>query len=486
MLKKYPTATLEKLLSILEQRLAKGNLPEFLRTILQMKTPPHILKWAELLLTQKKYLLIEASRDHGKSWVFSYGYPLFKIDNIAWGQQPINIALISYSEEQAKKNLKRIRQAVEDKPSLRWLYPRKKYSTWDLGELNFSNGCTVDAYGMCSSMRGGHYHLIVVDDPCKDHNTISLDEQRNFFNGVAIPALRRDGQMVVVGTPVNVIDFLWVLEQNPKFPFYKFPAFNENGTPLWPEQYTVEDLQERKEIIGSNVFAREYMLERVNNEQSAFKKEWIKYYTEKPDKCFRIMTVDPAMTEGGDAMGIVITDTDEKFNTYVVYRSSSHAPVRQNIDTIFELFTQYKPDIFGIETFVFQKMLKLWIEEEQDKRDIHFPIYELEKQGVRLTYKARILNLQPKIQSGKIFFRKDIDDPLVSQLLNWEPESKTNKDDELVALAYQVPFWEKPTEFSSARNLEGTFLEEFRNRRFLNQTDNSKIWSDFIKSDIDI
>jgi hypothetical protein len=73
-----------------------------------------VLKWIELIQTHKKRLAVEASRDHGKSYYFSYGNPLFEINQIQPGMEPKFFALGSYSEEQAMKNLKRIREAVED------------------------------------------------------------------------------------------------------------------------------------------------------------------------------------------------------------------------------------------------------------------------------------------------------------------------------------------------------------------------------------
>ena len=427
----------------------------------------------------KNRLVVEAARDHGKSWYFSYGNPLFDINKVQPGEEPRFIALGSYSEEQAMKNLKRIREAVEDKPALKWLMPKKNRSIWDAKELDFSNGCTLQCFGVGSSVRGGHFHKIIFDDPSKDHWTISIEQQKNFLFGVVIPALRRHGQLIICGTPVGLQDLLWVIEENDKFPLYKFPALDEKNIPLWPEQYTYEDLMDRRALIGSYLFAREYMLKRINSEDAQFKSEWIKYYTIKPEgRYYRVMTVDPTL-EGKDAMGIVVTDTDEKMKTYVIHSGAYKGTVQEAVDTIFELHEKYKPDLFGVETFVFQKMMKLWIEMEQDKRGIHFPIIELEKEGVRKTYKARIMSLQPKVENGRILFRENKDEELINQLLSWDSSSKNNIDDIMMALAHQVPIWDRPYEGEmKPQETAGTFNEVFAEMMKTPMSDWEKIWGD--------
>lgn len=428
---------------------------------------------------------MEAARDHGKSHFFSYGLPLWLVNKVQPGDPPVYIALGSYSEEQANKNLKKIRNAVEDIPSLRWLKSRKKSAVWDVSELNFSNGSEIRTFGVGSSVRGGHFHHVIFDDPSKDHWTIGLEQQKNFLFGVVSPAVRRGGQLLVTGTPVDLQDLLWILEENEKFPVFKYPALDKDNKPLWEDQYTYEDLMDRKGMIGSYLFAREYMLKRLNSEDAQFKQEWIKYYDKKPDlPAYRIMSVDPTL-EGKDSMGIVVTDTTAKMKTYVVFSGKFKGTVQEAIETMFELYDKYKPDVFGIETFVFQRILKLWLEMEQEKRGIYFPIIELEKEGVRKTYKARMMSLQPRIQSGDIMFREGEDDDLVTELLCWDPESKTNTDDIMTALAHQVPLLERPNEaVSRPRDIEGTFKEAFDNMTSSdNANDFEAMWSDFFRKE---
>src|SRR3990167_1879289 len=102
----------------LRQGLGAWGAVEFMRECLEMQTPRHVQEWCALLQSHKN-LVVEAARDHGKSWPFSYAWPLFNVQRCRDPKNPVHIALVSYSEEQARKNLARIRKAIENNPLLR-------------------------------------------------------------------------------------------------------------------------------------------------------------------------------------------------------------------------------------------------------------------------------------------------------------------------------------------------------------------------------
>lgn len=448
-----------------------------------------MMEWWKLL-KENLNLVIQASRDHGKSWLFSYGWPLFLVQRIRGGAAPINIALISYSEEQAKKNLVRIRKAIESRPALKWLQPKLKSYTWDSGLLNCSNDCTIEAFGFGSSIRGGHYHLVLIDDPSKDHGTMSLEEQENFFYGVILPAVRRGGQIAVIGTPVGKKDIILSIESNSEFESFKFPCWDKDFKPLWPEQYRLEDLRTRQRQMPTHIFAREYMLLRVSAEDAKFKEEWIKYYEARElvdDKTggaltlYKIMTIDPAISPGGDALAAVVTGTDSYGNTYVLDRMGFRGAFQDGVAQLCEMMQRNQPEFIGIETFAFQRMYKTWLEEELRTRRLTFHIEELGR-DTKKSKAMRIESLQPKIHQGRLFFRKDEDKPIVDQLLLWDPLSKHNDDDEIDALAYQVPLWRGPfgEEDQQGEILPGSFNEAFEQLR----TGHSRNFIDKLFSDM--
>jgi hypothetical protein len=438
---------LETLSKSLERNSRIAESPKaFISEVLKMDTPKHIKAWLNLLKNHSM-LVVEAARDHGKSRLFSCSWPLYQLYR---AKDPVNIALVSYSEDQSRKNLSYIRKQIGDRPGdglaeLQSLQPKSKAYVWDSGLLNMSNDSTVEAFGFGSSVRGGHYHYIIVDDPTKDAYTMPIDEQENFFYGVLIPALRRGGQLVVTGNPVAKQDLMDRLEQNPEFKTFKFPAIDEKGKPLWPERYPIDWIDTKRRSMPAHFFAREYLLKRLNPADSKFKEEWIQYYDPKdinPISMYRVMSIDPAISPGGDALAAVVTATDKNGNTYVLERFAHRGDFKTGIELLCDLMERQVPHRIGFEVFAFQKMYKIWLQERMKERKLNFSIEELGKNTMK-TKAMRIEALQPKLANRKLFFLKE-HRSLIDQLLLWDPISKNNDDDEIDALAWQVQMWRKP------------------------------------------
>ena len=457
--------------------LGSASLPEFLKETLTLPeeikywpTLRHVQEWTHLVQTHQK-LLVEASRDHFKSTFFSWAYPLFLVQRVRDPVHAFGIAMFSYSEGQAQKNLKRIRQEIESNPWLKWLIPKSKSHVWDVGTMDMSNGCWIEGYGFGSSFRGRHPKHVIVDDPSKDEGTgtMSLEQQIEFFSGVIVPAAKKHSQIVVTGNPVSKKDFLCWLEQNKAFSSYFYPILNSKGEPLAPEHYDHRAIDDKRMTIPAHIFAREYLLKRVSAEDAKFREEWIRYYESERiarKALYRIMTIDPALSPGGDAMAAIVTGTDANTDTYTLGRLSFRGDFRQGIGFLCDMMVEHTPDFIGIETFAFQRMYKIWLEDELKRRGLNFWVQEVGLDS-RKTKAARIESLQPKLAQGKLHFLRE-HKPTIDQLLLWDPLSKTNEDDEIDALAWQVPLWRAPYEDAAVpdtRPRPGTFAEAFESMR---------------------
>ena len=446
------------------------DFPTFCREILRLKTPTHYLEWWDLAEAHTR-LHIQAHRDSWKSFFWSRAYPLFR----AVSRPGAAICLISYSEVQARKNLYWIKQMVETVPELRSQFlPKSNTLMWQKTFLHLANGSTIECKGFGSAMRGGHFDLIVGDDLLKDGSSMPHDDQDDFFFGVISPACRKTGQIVVVGTPLEHGDLLETLEQNEIYVTRKYPALIPDPNPLnsgakivwFSEEYDMATVERwRKESPNYWYFAREYLLQRINPEKASFKPEQLVYYNPRDTEfdferngtqLFKVMTLDPALSEKGDANGIIVTGTDAHNFTYSLEAIKMRADLTTIIDRIFSLYEKHKPDVVGCEMFGFQKYLKFWLEEEMAKRNVFFHIVQLEA-GQKRSKAMRILGLQPKIEAGRLKFRKNEDSDLVGQLLGWDYSRRDNDDDLIDSLAYQVSLWRIPTAPRPAGAPEGAF-----------------------------
>ena len=375
-----------------------------------------------------------------------------------------NICLISYSETQARKNLYWIKQMLETVPQLLSLVPKNNTFTWQKTFLHLTNNSTIEAKGFGSAMRGGHFDYIVCDDILKDGSSMPHEEQQNFYFGVITPACRKNGYLYVIGTPLEHGDLLEILEKNPVYCFKHYPVLVD-GKVWFDDEYTIENVDAwRKESPSYWYFAREYMLQRINPDRVSFRESWITYYQPRDiwedgntqRRMYKILTIDPALSERGDYNGIVVTGTDEANTTYVLDSLKIRGELSLIVDTIFRMIEKHKPDLIGIEMYGFQKFLKFWLEEEMAKRNHFFSILQLES-GQKRSKSMRILGLQPKIEAGKVKFRRTEDLDLTSQLLAYDFGRRDNEDDLIDSLAYQVSLWRTPDKKGKERAPEGSF-----------------------------
>jgi len=150
-----------------------------------------------------------ASRDHGKSTFISKLYPLAR----SIRNPGIEILLISYSESQVIRliaglaDLLRIRQELIPCSGIR-------EEDWSKTALKLKNGSRIDSLTFGTSGRGGHYDLIIVDDPVKDYGGMDADEQEDYFLRAVVPMVKPTGKLIVTGTFVYEMDLIERLRLN--------------------------------------------------------------------------------------------------------------------------------------------------------------------------------------------------------------------------------------------------------------------------------
>ena len=451
-LKDMPLAEIKRLLKSLKQKKNFGSFLEFL-PLLGYTVPALYEVWAKLL--EKPRLVIESARDHGKTTFFSIAYPLFKIATTP----NYHVCIISFSEPQSRRILREIKVLLETIPAFQDMIPTKwKPGSWGKTEVHTLNRSYIQAKSFGTSIRGGHYDLVIIDDPLKDRSTMPTEEQEEHFYSVIVPAVKPNGQLIVVGTPLRYGDLFDSLQTNKNYEHYKFPAIKEDGTALRPDRYDMAKLEWKKsEMKHFWMFAREFLLERIDPEGAPFKQEWFKYYDTLPRKLNTIISVDPAITFQGDFTGIVLTGTDEDNNTYVMAtRKTRTANINEIVDTVFNLAEQYGCKHVIIESLGFQRLFKFWMYKEMEKRDYYFSIEEIKSHSA--SKEQRIMSLQPKIEMGKLLFK-------IGQLELMEEFMRFPKgthDDLIDSLSMQVGRWRAADKDRLQQSPEGSWDNTFK------------------------
>ncbi len=397
-------------------------------------------------------------REHAKSTRMSLAYPLWRV---LTGKSRF-ILLMSASQEMANLFLENLKVELEENERIIEDFGEQKGDKWKTDFITLKNGSAIVSKGAGSSMRGIRHRqfrpdLVIADDIMKDDLVNSPTQREKLYRWFkrVVMALGKDAFIVVVNTIFHNDDLpsrlLREIEEGnlKNWLGLRFSAILENGKPLWPERWSLKDLEKKKLALGSVHFATEYLNEPLSDEDAVFKEEWIVYYepSEIAEKLSRgkldvIMAVDPATgKKTGDYSAIVVVGKDKETGIlYVLDAVGEKVSDLKLIDKIIEKYLAFKPRRIIFEEVVFQEIYKNQVLREASKRGVHLPI-----KGVKpkVSKELRIQKLSPLVENGLLRFKRN-QKLLIDQLIMFP---KGDHDDLPDALAYAVEGFEKSPNF---------------------------------------
>lgn len=254
---------------------------------------PHHQRWTDLCYdavsnaearrTQGTQVLVQASRDFGKSYFWTFAFPIW----YAWRMQrrgiapppgTVHLQLFSATKPIAERLLRMIANEITRNPKLAELAPDpntpRNETTWGAGQIKCRNGFIMASAGFHTAVRSGHPLVIILDDALTDRAKYSaLQRQRDvdYFNSAIMPMLRPGGCLFVVGTPMHKKDLYAEKQKTGMFVETYTPAINEDGESNWPEVFPLHWIQDRRRSLNNEVaFRREYLLELADDLESYF------------------------------------------------------------------------------------------------------------------------------------------------------------------------------------------------------------------------
>ncbi len=245
-------------------------------------------------------------REHAKSTRMSLAYPLWRV---LTGKSKF-ILLMSVSQEMADLFLENIKAELEENEKLINDFGEQQGDKWKSDFITLKNGSAIASKGAGASMRGIRYRqhrpdLVIADDIMKDDLANSPAQREKLYRWFkrVVMALGKNAFVVVVNTIFHSDDLPSRLlkeieeEKLKNWLGLRFSAILEDGTPLWKEMWSIEDLEKKKRALGSVHFSTEYLNEPLSEEDMIFKLSWIEYYQpiEIHNKRLEIvMGIDPA------------------------------------------------------------------------------------------------------------------------------------------------------------------------------------------------
>lgn len=241
---------------------------------------PHHQEWDRLIYEHNRILVL-AYRDLGKSWFWSFAYPIWKADHLPNGKG----YLFSATKDQAIQLLGFIKEEIEENPKLHHLLPLEgtRGKQWASTGIRLRNGHRILARGFKAKTRGAHPDWCVCDDVLSEDDMYSertREKNINHFLGAIAPMVDVAGQLAIVGTPFHAAD-LYARLRDAQFvdgtrkgkrvyAFRKYPGLDRKGNPLWAQRHDREAFSFKRAEIGAVRFTREILVEPVSDDMSLF------------------------------------------------------------------------------------------------------------------------------------------------------------------------------------------------------------------------
>lgn len=383
---------------------ARLDLQFFTVRLLGLKWPKHYSDW-EHHVEKNQRSLTQSSRGSWKTFFFSLAYPLWRIL-----RGKTEVLMVSDSEDQARKNLRTMRQFIENNDALAPMRPTTK-ELWGTDQVSFPNGSLVTIMGFGTSRRGTHPDLIIPDDIESESSKMSREDRDRMFFGVISGMALPHTKIAVVGTPLEFGDILQQLETNEAYAKWRRPAI-ANGTNQFKDIWTDEWLSFRRKEMGSINFAREMLLERIDPATQPFKRDYETLYEVAPDRNrFMLVTTvcDPAYSEGdGDFSAIVTSGLTHGNHSYVlaVDRIQRDDP-GVIVDKLFAHIASWNPDAVGIKRRKGDAISFSFNERRVRENAWNFKYVEI-KDTKSKTDKSRIGGLVPRWEARTIHIHKNM------------------------------------------------------------------------------
>ena len=270
-------------------------------------------------------LMINMPPRHGKSELGSRRFP-------AWflGRNPsATIMSASYNLDKAEEFGGEVRDIVRS-AGYRNLFPgvELKEDTRAKGFWRTSQGGFYISAGVGTALtgRGTVGPIVLIDDPLKDRAEADSERHREnvkqWYSSVVLSRFPK--AVIVVQTRWHEDDLTgWLLEEQAKggdtWDILELPAISPGGEALWPEFYPIEALERVRRATLPRDWSALYQQRPAPDEGAYFKRDWFRYYSEKPQHLRVYGASDYAVTDGdGDFTVHIVVGVDPDDNIYVL------------------------------------------------------------------------------------------------------------------------------------------------------------------------
>ncbi len=370
-----------------------------------------------------KRLMITMPPRHGKSMLASEYFPAWYL-----GRNPDHYVICaSYSQDLADDFGRKVRNQITGPDFLR-VFPGVSLSQDSTSAKRFNttaNG-SYFAVGVGGPVTGRGAHLLLIDDPVKNRedadSEVNRKKVKDWYTSTAYTRLMPGGRIVVIQTRWHEDDLSgWLLseQKHEGWVILNLPATNDDETEaLWPDQYPIERLKQIKETIGARDWSALYQQRPTPDTGDYFKREWVRYYADKPKSLRYYGASDYAVSSGeGDYTVHGVFGVDDHDNLYVVDWYRDQVDSAAWVDAFISMVQRWSPVQWAEEAGPIQKSLQPFISKRMKETNTYCTMKQYPSVHDKQT---RAQAIRGRISQGRVFFPKtDWSDQLVNEMMTF-------------------------------------------------------------------
>ena len=226
-----------------------------------------------------KRLIINMPPRHTKSEFASFLLPAWMV-----GRDPkLKIIQSTHTTELAVRFGRKAKTLMDSEEYKQVFKTRLREDSQAAGKWETQQGGEYYAAGVGSAITGRGANLLIIDDPHSEQDALNmqaLERAYEWYTSGPRQRLQPGGAIVLVMTRWNTKDLTGALLQAQKeakadqWEVVEFPAILPSGKPVWPEYWSLEELEAVKASAGVQKWNAQYMQNPTSEEGAIIKREW--------------------------------------------------------------------------------------------------------------------------------------------------------------------------------------------------------------------
>lgn len=267
------------------------NLYEFYKRFIASKystkcEAPHIGRLSKVLTKVRdgeiNRLCVAMPPRHSKSSMATLAFPLWLIF-----QNPnLNILIVNAEAGLSEKFGIQLRELIKEYGWIRHIFLSDvKHSSTHLMFENETGKLykgSIRLVGASGSITGQDADYLIIDDPYKGFEDITptlLQKKIDWFNTIIEQRIEPQTKLIVLHTRWHTNDLQGHFKNNfsDDYTFVEFSAIEDDGEPLWPEKYSKEILDKKRESIGERLFQSIFQQKPIDDTSDFFDMKRVHY-----------------------------------------------------------------------------------------------------------------------------------------------------------------------------------------------------------------